>query len=182
MDSKNRLLEILREKSLKRGHFKLSSGGESTYYINCKMTTLSAEGLNLVARRILSRLKEIDVRYIGGLTLGADPIASAVAAISWDEGFPVDAFIVRKKAKEHGTGQQIEGPLPKSADVVIVEDVTTTGRSALAAVEAAEEHGCKVVEVITILDRLEGGRENIEARGHSLHSLFVKDELLGEGE
>ena len=141
MEPRERLLELLRERSLKRGHFKLSSGGTSSYYVDCKMTTLSPEGLNLVGRLIVSRLKELGVRHVGGMTLGADPIASAAAAMSWDEGYPVDAFIVRKKVKGHGTGKQIEGPLPEGAEVVVVEDVTTTGRSALEAVEAVEAHG-----------------------------------------
>ena len=117
---------------------------------------------------------------MGGLTLGADPIASAVSAISWDEGFPVDAFIVRKEAKGHGTGRQVEGPLPEGAHVVVVEDVTTTGSSALAAVKAVEAKGCKVMEIVTILDRMEGGRENLEARGYRVFALFNRDELLGE--
>ena len=178
MQPRERLLELLRELSLKRGHFKLSSGGTSDYYVDCKMTTLSAEGLNLVGRLVVSRLKELGVRHVGGMTLGADPIASAAAALSWDEGYPVEAFIVRKQVKGHGTGKQIEGPLPEGARVVVVEDVTTTGRSALEAVEAVEAHGCKVVEVITILDRMEGGKENIEAKGYKVFALFNRDELL----
>ena len=181
MEPRERLLKLLQERSLKRGHFKLSSGGTSNYYVDCKMTTLSPEGLNLVGRLIVLRLKELGVRHVGGLTLGADPIASAAAAMSWDEGYPVDAFIVRKKVKGHGTGKQIEGPLPEGAEVVVVEDVTTTGRSALDVVEAVEAHGCKVVEVITLLDRMEGGKENIEAKGYNVFPLFDRDELLGDG-
>jgi len=181
MAPRERLLELLRERSLKRGHFTLSSGGTSNYYVDCKMTTLSPEGLNLVGRLIVSRLKELGVRYVGGLTLGADPIVSAAAAISWDEGYPIDAFIVRKMVKGHGTRRRLEGPLPEGVEVVIVEDVSTTGRSALEAVEAVEDHGCEVVEVITLLDRMEGGRENIEARGYKVFALFNRDELLGDG-
>ena len=181
MEPRERLLELLRERSLKRGRFKLSSGGTSDYYVDCKMTTLSPEGLNLVGRLIVSRLKELGVRHVGGLTLGADPIASAAAAMSWEEGYPADAFIVRKMVKGHGTRRRIEGPLPEGAEVVVVEDVTTTGRSALEAVDAVELHGCEVVEVITLLDRMEGGKENIEARGYKVFALFDRDELLGDG-
>ncbi|MBN1592469.1 MAG: orotate phosphoribosyltransferase [Candidatus Coatesbacteria bacterium] len=180
MEKRERLLELVRELSLKKGHFKLSSGGTSNYYVDCKMTTLSSEGLNLVGKLFAARLRELGVKYVGGLTLGADPIASAAAAMSWEAGYPVDAFIVRKQVKGHGTGKQIEGPLPEGADVVVVEDVTTTGRSALEAVEAVEAHGCKVIEVITILDRMEGGRENIEAKGYKFYPLFNREELLGE--
>nr|HDM59773.1 orotate phosphoribosyltransferase [Bacillota bacterium] len=180
MQPRQRLIGLLRERSLKKGHFKLSSGGTSNYYVDCKMTTLSAEGLRLVGRLIVSRLKELGVHHVGGLTLGADPIACSACALSWDEDFPVDAFIVRKKVKGHGTGRRVEGPLQKGEDVVIVEDVTTTGRSALEAVEAVEAHGCRVVEVITILDRMEGGRENIEARGYPLFALCNRDELLAD--
>jgi len=181
MEPRERLLKLLRERSLKKGHFKLSSGGTSSYYVDCKMTTLSPEGLNLVGRLIVSRLKELGVRYVGGMTLGADPIASAAAAMSWDEGYPVEAFIVRKKVKGHGTGKQIEGPLPEGAEVVVVEDVTTTGRSALEAADAVEAHGCRIAEVITLLDRMEGGKENIEARGYKVFAVFNRDELLGAG-
>ncbi len=181
MQARERLLQILKERSLKRGYFKLSSGGTSSYYVDCKMTTLSPEGLNLVGRLVVSRLRELGVRHVGGMTLGADPIASAASALSWDEGYPVDAFIVRKKVKGHGTRKQIEGPLPEDAEVVVVEDVTTTGRSALEAVEAVEAQGCKVVEVITLLDRMEGGKENIEAKGYRVFPVFNRDELLGDG-
>lgn len=180
MEMRERLLQILREKSLKRGHFKLHSGGTSNYYVDCKTTTLSAEGLNLIARLIHNRVKEIGASYIGGLTLGADPIASAVAAISWDEGYPVDAFIVRKEAKDHGTGKKIEGPLPEGADVVVVEDVMTKGSAALEAIEAVEAEGCKVVQVIAILDRMEGGRQRLEEMGYEVFALFNKEEMLGE--
>ncbi|MBN2208118.1 MAG: orotate phosphoribosyltransferase [Candidatus Coatesbacteria bacterium] len=180
MEPRERLLELLRELSLKRGHFKLSSGGTSEYYVDCKMTTLSPEGLNLVGRLVVSRLAELGVRHVGGMTLGADPIASAAAALSWDEGYPVDAFIVRKQVKGHGTGKQIEGPLPEGARVVVVEDVTTTGRSALEAAAAVEAHGCEVVEVLTLLDRMEGGKENIEAKGYKVFAFFNRDELLKE--
>lgn len=182
MTGRERLLQILKQRSICTGMFKLASGGVSNYYADCKMTTLSSEGLNLIAHLILERLKELGVRHIGGLTLGADPIASAVAALGWEVGYPVDAFIVRKKAKDHGTGKLIEGPLSGGEDVVVVEDVMTQGNSALAAIEAVQSHGCRVREVITIIDRMEGGKARLESMGYKVFALFDRDELLKEGQ
>lgn len=164
---------------MKLGDFTLASGARSTYYVDARRTTMCAEGQALVGHVVFDLLKTagLDATHIGGLTMGADPISYAVAHRSWLEGSPVDAFSVRKKAKEHGTGQRIEGGLPDRARCVVVEDSMTTGASALLAVDALREHGASVLAVITLVDRLEGGRARLEAAGLPLHSLFTGPEL-----
>lgn len=120
----------------------------------------------------------LDPTHVGGLTMGADPVSYAIAHRSWLEGRPLDAFSVRKKAKEHGTGQRIEGGLPSSARCLVVEDSMTTGGSALEAVRALEDHGATVVGVLTVVDREEGGRERVEDAGFPLVALYTGQELL----
>lgn len=141
---------------------------------------MSAEGQFLVGHVAYGLLQEhaLDVSHIGGLTMGADPVAYAVAHRSWLEGRPLDAFSVRKKAKEHGTGQRIEGGLPRGARCVLVEDSMTTGSSALSALDALEEHGATVVAVFTLVDREEGGAERMASRDLPLISAFTGLELL----
>src|SRR3990172_3079838 len=126
-----RLSEVLRDRSILKGRFKLASGRESDYYIDCRKTTLDPEGANLVGRCILARIDRegIHPAAVGGMTLGADPIAAAVAVLSWQAGRPIPAFLVRRAAKDHGTGRRIEGWLPAEKDVLVVEDVVTTGGS-----------------------------------------------------
>ncbi len=162
-DERERLKDLLREHSLMFGDFTLASGRKSKYYFDSKRTTLLPEGAYLTAREILRVLREKEVRAeaIGGLTLGADPIVCPVAALSFVEGPPLRAFIVRKEAKEHGTGRRIEGVVPRGARVVVVDDVVTTAGSTLKAIEAAEEAGLDVVAVVCIVDREEGGTEKL---------------------
>lgn len=124
------------------------------------------------------RTAGLDVTHVGGLTMGADPVSYAIAHRSWLEGRPLDAFSVRKKAKEHGTGQRVEGGLPPGARCVVVEDSMTTGSSALAAVGALKEHGAEVVAVLTLVDRMEGGREVLEGAGLRVLAIFGGPELL----
>jgi orotate phosphoribosyltransferase len=174
-----RLLSLLRERALRRGEFTLSSGQKSDYYIDGKMVTLDGEGALAVAEAILERIGDRNVAAIGGLTLGADPIAGAVAAVSAAKGRPVRAFIVRKDVKEHGTRKEIEGPLRAGDPVVVVEDVVSTGSSAMQAVEAVRALGCPVVAVMTLVDREMGGREAFQRRGIPYEPLFTKTELLG---
>ncbi len=141
---------------------------------------MSAEGqvlVGLVAHGLL-RESNLQATHVGGLTMGADPVAFAIAHRSWLEGQPLDAFSVRKKAKEHGTGQRVEGGVPLAARCVVVEDSMTTGSSALAAVEALEEHGARVVLVFTLVDRMEGGRARLAERGLPLIAAFTGPELL----
>lgn len=175
---RDRLIEILREHSVRWGRFTLASGRESDFYVDGKQTTLHAEGAWLVANLVFERLRP-EVVGVGGLTLGADPIAASVAAISFSRGRPVHAFIVRKEAKGHGTGRFVEGRrnLPDGAAVCIVEDTTTTGGSLLAAVDRAEAEGLRVVQCLTIVDREEGAAEALSARGLVLDALVRRRDL-----
>ena len=180
-ETRDRLASILREESIRRGHFVLASGRTSDYYLDCRRTTLHPEGAYLVGTMIFAAIEQRGWRPsgVGGLTLGADPVATAVAIVSHLEGRPIPAFLVRKQAKGHGTGQRIEGAPPKGSPVVIVEDVITSGGSALQAHEACVEAGLETLGVIAIVDREEGGTEAIEARGLQVSRLFTARELLG---
>lgn len=178
-ECKSRLLELLKERAVKLGKFRLSSGRESNYYLDERIVTLSAEGAYLTARVILDMLKDVAVDAVGGPTLAADPIAGAVAAVSYAEGRPIDGFIVRKEPKEHGMGRQVEGPIESGLKVVIVDGTVTTGESILKAVEVVEKLGCEVVKVILLVDRLEGGRESIQNKGHDFTAIFTRNDLLG---
>jgi orotate phosphoribosyltransferase len=180
MDHRQRLRSLLIERSLAFGDFTLASGARSTYYIDARRTTMSAEGQFLVGAAAYALIREAApaASWIGGLTLGADPISYAIAHRSWLEGAPVEAFTVRKKAKEHGMGGRIEGGLPSGARVVVVEDTLTSGGSALEAVAAVREHGAEVLAVLTLVDREAGGRERILQAGCPLLTLFTVSELL----
>jgi orotate phosphoribosyltransferase len=177
-----RLLELLRTLSFERRKVTLASGKESDFYIDCKRTALTAEGHVLVGRCLFDRVQKVKplVRAVGGLTLGADPIASAIALTSFLEHAPVDAFIVRKEPKGHGTGQWIEGrkTIPDGSRVVVIEDVVTTGGSALKAIERCRAENLVPVACIALVDRLEGGREAIEAQGVPLDPLFTRKDFL----
>ena len=156
-----RLGALLRTLSVLRGRFTLASGRTSEYYIDCRKTTLHPEGGNLVARSILALIDREGLRpgAVGGMTMGADPIATAVAILSWQEGRPIPAFLVRKEAREHGTARRVEGWLPAGSEVLVVEDVVTTGRSTLEAIAAVHEASARVAAVVALIDREEGGRE-----------------------
>ena len=177
-ECKSRLLELIKEHALTIGDFTLSSGKKSKYYLDERVVTLSAEGAYLTARVILDMLKGVEVDAVGGPTVAADPIAGAVAAVSHAEGCPVDGFIVRKEPKAHGMGKQIEGPVESGSRVVIVDGTMTTGGSVIKAIDAVEKMGCKVVKVILLIDRLEGGREKIEEKGYDFAAVFTRDDLL----
>ena len=176
---KQRLVEIIKEKSLLENVDRvLTSGRKSRYYIDAKMTTLDPEGADLVARFILEKIESFHVDAIGGYTLGADPIVSAVAVLSFQTKHPIPAFIVRKESKEHGEMKMIEGPFRPGWRVAVVDDVVTTGGSTLKACRAVEQAGGKVEVAVTIVDRLEGGRENLEKAGYAFISLLTKDDLI----
>ena len=176
------LRDILRRKSLRVGDFTLSSGKKSSYYLDCRMTTLDGRGALLIGRLILQRMRNNNIRAdaIGGLTLGADPIATAVAVVSALEETPISAFIVRKEVKGHGMQRSIEGYDGKpGARIVVVDDVCTTGDSILKAADRAEEVGYQVVAAFCVVDREEGGTELI-AKRYPFHALFTAKELLND--
>lgn len=177
---RDRLAELLREHSLMFGDFTLRSGRKSKFYFDSKKTTLLAEGAYLAAAQILATLDENNVKAgaIGGMTLGADPIVCPVAALSHLAGRPMRAFIVRKEAKGHGTERQIEGELEPRSRVVVVDDVVTTGGSTLRAIEAVEAAGHEVVAVTCLVDREEGGTEQL-ARW-PFFPLFSRSEIFVE--
>ncbi|MBM4135401.1 MAG: orotate phosphoribosyltransferase [Nitrospira sp.] len=178
---KKRLIELILEKAFKYSEepvFRLVSGRMSNYYFNCKAVTLYPEGMYLIGNIIFDFIKDLDVRGIGGLTLGADPIAYAVAYTSYLKGKPIEAFVVRKTAKSHGTMQWIEGNVKKGDRVVIVDDVITTGKSTIEAINMAKEEGLDIIKVIALIDRQEGGREAIEALGYKLDSIITRDDVM----
>lgn len=168
------------ERSVRLGDFTLAGGARSSYYVDARRTTMTAEGQFLTGKVCRAAIEESGwtATHVGGLTMGADPVAYAVAHASWTVGTPLDAFSVRKRAKEHGTGQRIEGGLSGDARVVLVEDSMTTGGSALRAAEAVREHGARVVGVLTLVDREEGGRERLREAELELVAVFTGPELL----
>lgn len=174
---RERLASLLKEHSLMFGEFTLASGKKSPFYFDSKRTTLLPEGAWLTARAILRLIRErrIEADAIGGLTLGADPLACPVAALSHVEGPPLRAFIVRKETKEHGTARKIEGVLDPGSRVVIVDDVVTTAGSTLKAIEAAEAAGHTVVAVICLVDREEGGAAALSK--YPFYPVFRKAEI-----
>ncbi|MFQ5537315.1 MAG: orotate phosphoribosyltransferase [Gemmatimonadota bacterium] len=184
MDHRLRLKELLVERSVRLGDFTLASGARSSYYVDARRTTMSAEGQMLVGRLAFDAIvaSELNVTHVGGLTMGADPVAYAIAHRSWLDGRPLDAFSVRKKAKQHGTGQRIEGGLPRDAACLVIEDSMTTGNSALEAVSVLRAFGARPLGVLTVVDRQEGGRERLEAEGLPLIALFSGPELLKEAQ
>ena len=179
---RGRLLELLRTLSFERRKVVLASGKESDFYVDCKRTALTAEGHVLVGRLLFDKVRRIRplVRGVGGLTLGADPIASAIALTSFLEHEPVDSFIVRKEPKGHGTGQWIEGrkTIPDGSRVVVIEDVVTTGGSALKAIERCRGEKLEPVACLALVDRMEGGREAIEAQGVPLQALYTRKDFI----
>jgi orotate phosphoribosyltransferase len=178
-DRQHRLRELLLERSVTRGDFVLASGRRSSFYIDARRTTMAGEGLALIGALGLSRLAARGWRpqAIGGLTLGADPVAYAVALAARAEGMPLDAFTVRRQAKAHGTGRRIEGCFAPQATVVVVEDVITTGGSAHEAIAAVEAEGGRVLGVLAVVDREEGGRAALEQAGYAVEALVAITEL-----
>jgi orotate phosphoribosyltransferase len=175
-----RLTTLLATRSAKRGDFVLASGRRSDLYVDCRLTTMDPEGLSLIGPLGLDAIERAGWRAsaVGGLTLGADPVSYAIAYASALAGRPVRAFTVRKEAKAHGTGKLIEGPFVAGDRVVVIEDVITTGGSALKAIEAVRAHGGEVVGVLSVVDREEGGREAIAATGVEVHALVTRSALL----
>lgn len=177
---KQRLLEIIKEKSLlKGGPFKLASGAVSNYYLDMKPTALDGEGAYLIAEIVVDLLAKDGARIIGGLELGAVPIIAAACARSWPD-HPVSGFVVRKEKKGHGTDKRIDGNFRQGARVVLIDDVTTSGGSVLQAAEAVRAQGGEVEQVITIVDRLQGAAENLAKERLRLTPIFTKNDLLSD--
>jgi orotate phosphoribosyltransferase len=180
MTTHDRLLSILAERSARRGQFTLASGRQSTLYIDARLTTMSPDGLALIGPLALAALHEVDwrVHSIGGLTLGADPISYAIAYASAETTSPLRAFTVRKEAKAHGTGRLIEGPFREGDRVAVIEDVITTGGSALRAVDAVRAAGGSVVGVLALVDREEGGRDALVSAGLPVVALARASDIV----
>jgi len=177
------LMAIIRELSYEEREVTLASGRKSNFYFDGKQTTLHPRGAVLVGKAFYDELKHFPgpIEGVGGLTLGADPIATATSMISSMEGNPIPAFIIRKEPKGHGTGQWLEGRknLKPGSRVVIVEDVTTTGGSSMKAVDRARQEGLEVIGIITLVDREEGARENIEKEGLTLRAVLTRTQVVG---
>ncbi len=174
MYDKQALIALVRQKALKFGQFTLASGKKATYYLDGKQVTLDPTGARLVAEGLLDLLSAGPLpAAVGGMSIGADPITAAVVTMSAVRGTPLLGFMVRKEAKGHGTNQYIEGPVTPGQTAVIVEDVVTTGGSSLRAIERAEGFGLKIVGVMAIIDRMEGGAQAFVRRGYPLSSLLT---------
>ena len=181
-DLHRELLDLLREKSVRYGEFTLASGKTSDFYVDARQTTLHARGAAVVAELILERLGA-GVDGVGGLTMGADPVASSVAALSGVHGRTVHGFLIRKEPKGYGVGAYVVGlgNLPEGSKVCIVEDTTTTGGSLIKAVERAREAGLEVVQTLTVVDREEGAAERLAAEGLTLEALATRTQLEAGG-
>lgn len=180
MTDHDQLVRLLATRSAKRGNFTLASGRQSSLYIDARLTTMTPEGQQLIGRLGLAALADAhwDADAVGGLTLGADPIAYAICHASATSGRPVRSFTVRKEAKAHGTGKLVEGPLASGDRAVIIEDVITTGGSASRACEAVRAAGVTILGILALVDREEGGREHLESLGFTVRSLTRASEIL----
>ncbi len=176
-----RLRQLIRKLSYREGTFTLTSGRKSDFYIDCKQTTLSAEGAYLCGKLMYRALAEApgEFKAIGGMTLGADPLVTAASVVSFLEGSPVPAFIIRKEPKGHGTGSWIEGKsnIEQGSPVALVEDVVTTAGTLIKAIERTEQEGFRISHVITLVDRQEGGRERLKEAGYDLIALFTRESI-----
>jgi len=172
------LREIILDRAVSYGDVQLSSGASSSFYVDAKQVTLSAEGASLFAEHFLATNAPETYDAVGGPTLGADPMAAAVSVLSQIRGVPKPAFIVRKVMKGHGKMRRIEGPLPDGARVIVVEDVITSGKSVLEAIDALEaDKACTIVKIVCLVDREQGAREAFDARGYEFEPVFAVTEL-----
>ena len=180
-EMKKRLAEIIVERSFQYREnppFTLASGKTSNYYFNCKTTTMDPEGMYLIGNILFGMLGDAAVTAAGGLTLGADPIANALSLVSYQKGRPIKSFVVRKDVKDHGTKKSIEGNITPCERIVIIDDVITTGGSTITAIEIAREAGLKIDRVITLVDREEGGKENIQKYVDRVDSVLTRSEIM----
>jgi len=180
---KQKLVKMLYEKSFmysKEPIYKLVSGRQSHFYVNCKPTTLHPEGMFLIGELFFDAIKEEDIQGVGGLTFGADPVAMATSLTSYLKGKPVKAFSIRKTQKDHGIVKWVEGDVGPGEKVVIVEDVITTGGSTIKAVERAQAEGLVVVKVVVLVDRQEGGVEAVRAHSKVVDAIVTLEDLMAE--
>jgi orotate phosphoribosyltransferase len=173
MYDRTALEQLIRDKALRFGQFTLASGKQANYYLDCRQITLDAQGVRLVGEGMLDQLADDLPDLVGGMAIGADPITAAILTLAGMRGQALRGVMVRKEAKQHGTGRFVEGPFHEGESIVIVEDVVTTGGSSLLAIERCEAVGLKVARVLAIVDRLEGGREAFAAKGYQLTTLFT---------
>jgi orotate phosphoribosyltransferase len=171
------LQSLIREKALRFGEFTLASGKKASYYLDCRVVTLDAQGARLVGEGMLDLIAGEMPALVGGMAIGADPITASILTLAGIKNIPLRGVMVRKEAKQHGTGKFVEGPFREGESLVIVEDVVTTGGSSLMAIERCEAVGLKVKRVLAIIDRLEGGREAFAAKGYELTTLFTVREF-----
>lgn len=172
MYDRQQLIRLFHERALKFGDFTLASGKKSSYYLDGKQISLHSAGLRLVSFGLLELLKDVEYAAIGGMSIGADPIVGGVLTVAGELDQKLDGFLVRKEAKGHGTNRYVEGPVQPGDKVVVIDDVVTTGGSALLAVDRIVEFGCQVVCVVGIVDRKEGGAANFAARGLPFRALL----------
>ena len=176
---KEELKKILLEKSvITDREFTLASGKKSNFYVDARITTLDPAGAYYCGKIFLEMLKDYQVDAVGGYSIGADPIVSSIAVLSFQENKPVPAFIIRKEEKKHGTGKVIEGNFPENGRVAIFDDVVTSGGSILRGGEQVKKQGGQVEVIMSVIDRQEGGREKIESGGYKFLSIFTKADLL----
>lgn len=179
---KQQLIDIIHQHALKFGQFTLASGKQASFYLDCRMVTLHPQGANQIASGMLDVLEKGAFggipQAVGGLAIGADPITASVVVHAGLRQHPILGFMVRKEPKQHGTGKLVEGPVTPGMKVVIVEDVITSGGSALKAAAAAKDFGLDVIGAIGVVDRLEGGRANFDAAGIPLVTLLTIDDLI----
>jgi orotate phosphoribosyltransferase len=173
MYDRNALAQLIRDKALQFGQFTLASGKQANYYLDCRQVTLDAQGARLIGEGMFELLGDDLPDLVGGMAIGADPITAAILTVAGIRKFPLRGVMVRKEPKGHGLGKHVEGPYRAGERLVIVEDVVTTGGSSLKAIEHCESVGLKVVRVLAIIDRLEGGREAFAQCGYQLTSLFT---------
>lgn len=174
---RQRLIDLLKEHALQFGNFTLASGKQANFYLDCRKLTLHPQGANQIGAGMLELLGSPLPAAVGGMAIGADPITAATITLAGQREQNLLGFIVRKETKQHGTGRQVEGPVTPGMQVVIVEDVVTSGGSALKAVDAVREFGLEVNRVLAVVDRLEGGREAMEAAGLQLDTLLTVRDL-----
>jgi len=176
MYDRQSLIELVRQQALQFGEFTLASGKKARFYLDCRKVTLDARGARLIGEGMLELLGDDMPPLVGGMAIGADPITASILTLAGLRDLPLRGIIVRKEAKEHGTGRFVEGPYESGEELVIVEDVVTTGGSSLKAIERCEAVGLEVKRVLAIVDRLEGGQEAFAERGYELTTLLtIKD-------